>query len=59
VTRAVLAVAAAFTLLLAFLTIYVLVSSGPDVLTVASLLVLALLVFGIFGAFPAATRKDR
>ena len=57
--RVVLAVAAAFTLLLAVLTVYVLVASGPDVLTVASLLVLAVLVFGIFGAFPRTPRRDR
>ena len=47
---AVLAAALAFTALLAFLTLYVLFQEGPDVLTISSLLVLALFVFGIFGA---------
>jgi hypothetical protein len=32
------------------LTVYVAVVAGPDVLTVLSLLVLAMLGFGIFGA---------
>jgi hypothetical protein len=36
--------------LLAFLTVYVLFTSGPDVLVVISVLVVALLGFGIFGA---------
>ena len=35
---------------LAFLTVYVLIKDGPTVLTLTSLLVLALLGFGIFGA---------
>ena len=47
---AVLAAALAFTALLAFLTLYVLFQEGPDVLTIGSLIVLALFVFGIFGA---------
>ena len=46
----VLGAALAFTALLAFLTLYVLFQEGPDVLTISSLLVLALFVFGIFGA---------
>jgi hypothetical protein len=43
---------AAFLLLvvLAALTLYVAVVQGPDVLTVLSLLVLAMLGFGVFGA---------
>jgi hypothetical protein len=43
---------AAFVLLvvLAALTLYVAVAEGPDVLTVLSLLVLAMLGFGVFGA---------
>ncbi len=49
--QAVLGVALAFTLLLAFLTLFVLVEHGPDLLTVVSLLVVSLFVFGIFGAF--------
>jgi uncharacterized membrane protein len=47
---AVLLVALLFTGLLGFLTLYVLFESGPDVLTITSLGVLALFVFGIFGA---------
>ena len=42
--------ALAFTALLAFLTLYVIFNTGPDVLSVLSLLVLALFFFGIFGA---------
>jgi hypothetical protein len=40
----------AFIGLLAFLTISVLVREGPDILTVVSLLILALFGFGIVGA---------
>jgi len=47
---AVLGAALAFTALLAFLTLYVLFQEGPDVLTITSLIVLALFVIGIFGA---------
>ena len=35
---------------LAGLTIYVAIRNGPDVLTVLSLMILAMLGFGIFGA---------
>ena len=45
-----LAIALAFIALLGFLTMYVLFSSGPDVLVVTSLGVLALFAFGIVGA---------
>jgi hypothetical protein len=47
---AVLGAALAFTALLAFLTLFVLFESGPDVLVIVSLFVLALFVIGIFGA---------
>ncbi len=47
----ILGAALAFTALLAFLTLYVLFQEGPDVLTITSLIVLALFFFGIFGAF--------
>jgi hypothetical protein len=47
---ALLAAALAFVALLAFLTLYVMFSSGPDVLVVTSLGVLALLAVGISGA---------
>ena len=48
--RAIGAVALVFVCGLAFMTLYVLLRSGPDVLTMLSLLVLVLLAFGIFGA---------
>lgn len=48
--RAVLGLALAFTAVLGFLTLFVLVSSGPDPLVIISLLVLAVLAFGVFGA---------
>ena len=54
--RVVLGLALAFTVLLAFLTVYVIVENGPDVLSIVSLVVLALFVFGIFGAFSTPTR---
>jgi hypothetical protein len=47
---AVLGAALAFTALLAFLTLFVLFNSGPDILVIVSLLVLALFAVGIFGA---------
>ena len=46
----VLGVALAFIALLAFLTLFVLFSSGPDLLVITSLGVLALFAFGIVGA---------
>jgi hypothetical protein len=42
--------ALAFTALLGFLTLFVIFENGPDVLSVLSLIVLALFFFGIFGA---------
>ena len=48
--RAILASALAFIALLGFLTVAVAVETGPDVLTVGSLLVLAMFAFGIVGA---------
>ena len=50
-------VALAFTAVLAFLTLYVIFNSGPDVLSVLSLLVLALFFFGIFGALGSGPRE--
>jgi hypothetical protein len=50
VRDAVLAVAVVFVAMLAYLTLRVLVSEGFDVLVGASLLVLALLGFGVLGA---------
>jgi len=48
--RAILAAALAFIALLGGLTIAVTIQHGPDVLTVGSLLVLAMFAFGIVGA---------
>jgi hypothetical protein len=50
VRTAVLVAALVLTSLLAFGTLFVLLTSGPDVLVVISFLVLALFFFGIFGA---------
>ena len=49
-TRAILASALAFIVLLAGLTLAVALEHGPDILTVGSLLVLAMFAFGIVGA---------
>lgn len=54
---AVLISALLFTTLLAFLTLYVLFQSGPDILTLVSLVVLGLFVFGIFGALTTPDRR--
>jgi hypothetical protein len=48
--RPILVAALAFVAVLGALTIAVAVRNGPDVLTVASLLVLAMVGFGVFGA---------
>jgi hypothetical protein len=48
--------ALAFTVLLAFLTLFVMFKNGPDVLSVLSLIVLALFFFGIFGALGSGPR---
>ena len=48
--RAILAAALAFIVLLGALTLSVAIEHGPDVLTVGSLLVLAMFAFGIVGA---------
>jgi hypothetical protein len=52
----VLGVALAFTAVLGFLTLFVLFSSGPDVLVVVSLVILGLLASGVIGAM--ATPPD-
>jgi hypothetical protein len=43
-------VALAFTAVLAFLTLFVIFNTGFDVLSVMSLIIVALFFFGIFGA---------
>jgi hypothetical protein len=52
----VLGVALAFIAVLAFLTLFVLFASGPDVLVVVSLALLGLFAFGVIGAL--ATPPD-
>ncbi len=53
----VVGLALAFTALLAFLTLFVIFNTGPDVLSVLSLIVLALFCFGIFGALGSGPRE--
>ena len=53
---AVLAVALAFVAVLAALTLYVLVSRGPDVLVLLSVVVVAVLAYGVVGAAGAPRR---
>jgi hypothetical protein len=52
----VLGLALAFIAILAFLTLFVLFASGPDVLVVTSLLVLGLFAFGVIGALATPPR---
>ena len=52
----VLGVALAFIAVLGFLTLFVLFSTGPDVLVVVSLVILGLFGFGVIGAL--ATPSD-
>ena len=47
---AITAIALVFTCALGFMTVYVILRSGPDVLSLLSLIVVALLAFGIMGA---------
>ena len=54
----VLGMALAFIAVLAFLTLYVLFSSGPDVLVVLSLAILGLFASGVIGAL-ATPPEDR
>jgi hypothetical protein len=52
----ILVLALFFIALLAFLTLYVLFTSGPDVLVVLSLLVLGLFAVGVIGALSTPPR---
>ena len=45
-----LGLALLFVAMLAFLTLFVLLSNGPDVLVVTSLIVLAVIAMGVIGA---------
>ena len=53
---AILVLALGFIAILAFLTLFVLFSSGPDVLVVLSLVVLGLFAFGVIGALSTPPR---
>jgi hypothetical protein len=59
VRLAITVVALVFCCAFAFLTLYVLVNSGPDLLTGLSLIVLALMAFGILGALTEPPDKRR
>ena len=52
----VLVIALMFIAVLTFLTLFVLIWTGPDVLVVVSLVILALFAFGVLGAL--ATPPD-
>jgi hypothetical protein len=52
----VLGLALAFIAVLGFLTLFVLFSSGPDLLVVVSLAVLAMFAFGVIGALSTPPR---
>jgi len=52
----ILVLALGFIAILAFLTLFVLFSSGPDVLVVVSLVVLGMFAFGVIGALSTPPR---
>ena len=52
-------VALVFVCAFGFLTLYVMLDTGPDVLTGVSLIVLALMAFGILGALTEPPDKRR
>lgn len=57
--RAITAVALVFVCVLGFLTVFVLLTNGPDVLTLLSVLLVAVLGFGIFGALTEPPDRGR
>jgi hypothetical protein len=59
VRTAITAAALVFCCAFGFMTLYVMLTSGPDLFTGLSLIVLALLTFGILGALtePPNTRR--
>jgi hypothetical protein len=59
VRSTVTAAALAFVCALAFGTVYVMLTSGPDLLTGVSVIVLALMGFGIFGALSEPPDRRR
>jgi hypothetical protein len=48
-----------FILVLGFLTVYVAIDTGPDVLTFISVLVLGMFIFGIVGALREQPPDER
>jgi hypothetical protein len=52
----ILVLALGFIAVLAFLTLFVLFSSGPDVLVIVSLIVVGLFAFGVIGALSTPPR---
>ena len=52
----ILGLALAFIAIFGFLTLFVLFSSGPDVLVVLSLVVLGMLAYGVIGALSTPPR---
>jgi hypothetical protein len=56
VRSVILVLALGFIAILAFLTLFVLFSSGPDVLVVVSLVVLGMFAFGVIGALSTPPR---
>ena len=56
---AVTLVALLFVCAFGFMTVYVMLRSGPDLLTGVSLIVLALMAFGILGALTEPPDKRR
>jgi len=59
VRLAVTAVALVFISAMAFATIYVLITEGPDVLSLIGVLIVALLAFGVLGALSEPTDRGR
>ena len=53
------AVALVFVCAMAFATVYVLLTQGPDVISLIGVLVVALLAFGIFGALSETPERRR
>ena len=51
-----LGLALLFVAMLAFLTLFVLLSNGPDLLVVTSLIVLAVIAMGVIGALATPPR---
>jgi len=52
----ILGLALAFIAIFGFLTLFVLFSSGPDVLVILSLVVLGMLAYGVIGALSTPPR---